>query len=47
MCDISGCSKDRDPIHIDINLYDREVIANKYSSRFLEQTLEVKANLTI
>ena len=31
MHDISGCSKDRDPIHIDISLYDREVIANKYS----------------
>ena len=35
MHDISGCSKDRDPMHthrdIGISSYDREVIADKYS----------------
>ena len=53
MSDISGCSKDRDPMHIDLSFYDREVIANKYNGRILKQikqckiTLEVKTNLTI
>ena len=41
MCDICGSSNDRDPIcidtHRDIGLYEKEVNAKKYSSRFLEQ----------
>ena len=44
MHDISGCLKDRDPIDIDISLYDREVIADKYSSRFLRQSKTVQNN---
>ena len=39
MHDISGCSKDRDPIHIDTRLYDREVIADKYCCKFLKQNI--------
>ena len=43
MCDISGYSKDRDHTHthththIDIGIspYDREVITDKYSDRFV------------
>ena len=37
MHDISGCSKDRDPPHTDIDIspYDWEIIADKYSNRFL------------
>ena len=31
MHDIRGCSKDKDPIYKGIGLYDREVIASKYS----------------
>ena len=44
MYDISGCSKDRDPIHIDISLYDREVIAKNIANRFQRENQTVQNN---